>query len=190
MRAEIDKAPAEAARSGLQFQDRIPAATEYVVPEFERRAYLNVGIELKRPWRKGDLFFFRKVVPSKPWPVEYDSHTPSSWWQTSIGHARVFVRRTSDHDDRAPAILPVSGNSGFVCSSTSSRSRAVQQASVVTTHNEIGIVQNWREVRERLILAKTCPEGVLMQRGFRRGRDSVIEIVANLIENSLLRNSR
>ena len=153
LRRELASLVEFAARVGLHLQNQMRAATEYVVPEFERRAYLNAGIELTNSWRKGDLFFFRKTLPSRHWRGASDSESPTCWWQTRFGDTRIFLRATGGKDDRSPAVLPVPGNSGFVCPTTSSRSRIMQEASVVTTQNDVGIVHNWREARDRLILA-------------------------------------
>jgi hypothetical protein len=174
-----------AAQSGLHLEKQVPAATEYVVPEFEHRAYLNAGIQLTVPWRKGDLFFFRKTLPAQRRQNACEDYAPSRWWQTRLGESRVFLCPDDRGDQGAPSILPVPGNAGFVCTTTSSRSHILQQASVVTTYNEVGIVHNWHETRDRLISAKVRLNGAFQRSGPCPRPESLIALAASFVEGQL-----
>ena len=178
---ELNAVLSLAGRFGLCFQGAIPAATEYVVPEFERRAYRNVGAQLTIPWRKGDLLFFRKNASWQPDSGDCDEHPQSSWLQIRLGEERVFLRAKRESNDHVPAVLPVPAAPGFDCATTSSRNHAVQQASVATTHNEFGVVRNWRAVRDCLVSADGSVRGNLKHSGDRNVQ-SVMSTVARLVE--------
>ena len=124
---------------------RLTGFTEYDVPAFEYNAYKEHGIELKGPWRKGDIFVFRKQ--SKPTgndevPVE----AIWKWDQYDYGTVRLFLKKNGSMQQGLARIIPVSGKNDFVYDSTSSRTQLWKQACLVSTRNHVADISGTKQL--------------------------------------------
>jgi hypothetical protein len=111
--------------------------TEYSIPEFEFNAYKKKGIHLENTWRKGDLFVFVKNRSSDK-PIEFENQTHQTYWQQfDLGKKRFFLKRDGKEEKGLPDIRKVPDLTSFAYPSTSSRSTAWRNASLVSTQNTI-----------------------------------------------------
>jgi hypothetical protein len=149
---------------GFRVVRMLSGATEYQVPKFERAAYGAIGLSMERPWRRGDLFIFRKTLAPQ---IEPDRTGPSAtvaglgrahapWEQFVCGRQRLFLRRNGSDGSIAPRIHPIDGAPDFVCVSTSSRCDAMKRASLVSTRNGVASTEGEAELSRLLpdMLAK------------------------------------
>ena len=146
LREEMNDLLGQAHGFGLQLEQRIPDATEYQVPTFERTAYGAAGIRVNAAWRHGDLMLFRKARRNgRGGAVPFDDAS-FVWRQFRVGKERLFLRRSLDANGRFPLISPVSGASDFVCTTVSSRSDVMRCASIVSTQNEVATTDSYAEL--------------------------------------------
>lgn len=123
-----------AAKLGLSLELILHGFTEYSIPHFEYNAYKHHGIELKVPWRKGDLFIFTKTSNTE---IDYTGliqETPK-WDQFQLGKSRIFLKRDGQSENGSPSIEPLADLGGLEYKSTSSRCHSWKSASLVSTRN-------------------------------------------------------
>ncbi|OHB64778.1 MAG: hypothetical protein A2Y77_00995 [Planctomycetes bacterium RBG_13_62_9] len=142
---------------GLSLTNELTGFTEYNVPPFEYRAYREHDIELVHPWRKGDLFVFKK---SKRFAESVDVPVKASWvWdQFDYGTTRLFLKKNGSAEEGPARILPLSGKYDFAYDSTSSRTQLWKQACLVSTRNQIADVSGTKQLTAvlRELLGKTA----------------------------------
>jgi hypothetical protein len=130
---------------GLTLEMVLPSFTEYAVPLFEYNAYRHHGIELRKPWRKGDLFIFAKSRAGKEARLNLDKET-SIWDQFQYGKARIFLKRDGRNEYGTPSIKPLVDLEDLIYKSTSSRSSSWKSASLVSTRNCIAHAYGRKEL--------------------------------------------
>lgn len=143
---------------GLSFTTELEGFTEYDVPLFEHRAYREHGIELDRPWRKGDLFIFEKRTEAGT-HVDVSIGACCKWDQYDCGTTRLFLKRNGSLKEGLSRIVPVSGKSDFTYDSTSSRTELWKQARLVSTRNQIADVSGMKQltsILRRLAVRNSC----------------------------------
>lgn len=139
--ADEVKTLVETARGlGLRLEGRVPRATEYGIPEFERSAYAATGLDIASPWRHGDLFIFRKASNCAALNANVRLPARQEWEQISLGRQRVFLSCERGGAHGWPELRPPAGCVGFVCPTTSSRVPAMRDAVLVSTRNEVARV--------------------------------------------------
>jgi len=130
---------------GLTLEIVLPGFTEYAVPLFEYNAYRHYGIELKKPWRKGDLFIFAKSGAGKEAHLNLGKEA-STWDQFQYGRARIFLKRDGRNEYGTPSIKPLVDLEDLIYKSTSSRSSSWKSASLVSTRNCIAHAYGRKEL--------------------------------------------
>jgi predicted methyltransferase len=119
---------------GLSLELVLPGFTKYSVPLFEYNAYKHYGIELKKPWRRGDLLIFRKIGDAKTICSDLIEETPI-WEQYQRGKSRIFLKRDGRCEEGPPLIKPLSGLENLMYKSTSSRLPFWKSVSLVSSRN-------------------------------------------------------
>jgi hypothetical protein len=130
---------------GLALTKRFVGFTEYNVPAFECKAYEEHGIELQEPWRKGDIFVFRKQrepAGCEDIPVEANW----KWDQYDYTTVRLFLKRNGSMQEGLAHIMPVRGKNDFVYGSTSSRTQLWKHACLVSTRNQIADISGRKQL--------------------------------------------
>lgn len=130
---------------GLSFTTELAEFTEYSVPLFEYTAYREHGIELNRPWRKGDVLIFKRCTEATR-PVDIPVDVCERWDQYGYGGTRLFLRQNGAAGDGPARIFPVSGSSNFIYDSTSSRTRLWKHARLVSTRNRIADLSGTKQL--------------------------------------------
>lgn len=130
---------------GLTLEMVLPGFTEYAVPIFEYNAYRHCGIELRKPWRKGDLFILKRSGAGKEARLNLDKET-SIWDQFQYGKARIFLKRDGCNEYGTPSIKPLVDLEDLIYKSTSSRSSSWKSASLVSTRNCIAHAYGRKEL--------------------------------------------
>jgi hypothetical protein len=130
---------------GLSLRTRLMSFTEYNVPAFECKAYEEHGIELQEPWRKGDIFVFRKQrepAGCEDIPVEANS----KWDHYDYATVRLFLKKNGSMQEGPARITPVLGKNHFAYNSTSSRTQLWKHACLVSTRNQIATVSGTKHL--------------------------------------------
>jgi len=123
-----------AEKLGLSLELVLPGFTEYSVPLFEYNAYKHYGIELKKPWRRGDLFIFRKIGDATTNRSNLIEEMPI-WEQYRRDKSRIFLKRDGRCEDGPPLVEPLTGLESLTYKSTSSRPAFWRSASLVSSRN-------------------------------------------------------
>jgi hypothetical protein len=130
---------------GLSLRTRLMSFTEYDVPAFECNAYKEHGIGLKEPWRKGDIFVFRKQRKSAGYediPVE----ASWKWDQYDYATVRLFLKSNGSTQEGPARIMSVPGKNNFLYDSTSSRTQLWEHACLVSTRNQIAEISGRKQL--------------------------------------------
>ena len=136
IRSERKKLRKLASKAGLSLKSIFHSFTEYSVPLFEYKAYKRCGINLKKPWRKGDLFIFTKIHDASIDSTNLISAN-SKWDQYLHGKRRLFLKRDGLFEDGSPFAEPILGVEDFMYNSTSTRMHSWKSASFISTRNRI-----------------------------------------------------
>ncbi len=123
--------------AGLQVERLKTGYTSYSVPTFEKEAYRTLGITLNTPWRRGDLFVLRKTNNTSYHAACAPAKDRGRWEQYRFGESRVFLKRDGTEEDGPLELTPCADTGSLHYPSTSSRSAAWKEASLVTTRNKI-----------------------------------------------------
>jgi len=130
---------------GLSLKLTLPNFTEYSVPAFERNAYEHCGIQLKEPWRRGDLFIFTKTNHSSPDIMHLIEKMPE-WSQYQHGKFRLFIKRDGLFEDGPPSVQHIPGVEDLMYKSASTRKDSWKTASLVSTRNHIAHAYGRKEL--------------------------------------------
>ncbi|MHC4658629.1 MAG: hypothetical protein ACYS83_05545 [Planctomycetota bacterium] len=130
---------------GLSLELTLPGFTEYSVPAFERNAYGHCGIQLEKPWRRGDLFIFTKTCHSSI-DISHLIDKTCEWSQYEYRKCRLFMKRDGLFEDGPPSVHPIPGVDNLVYKSASTRMSSWKSASLVSTRNRIACAHGRREL--------------------------------------------
>jgi len=127
-----------AAKLGLSLELILTGFTEYSVPLFEYNAYKHYEIELKKPWRRGDLFIFSKIGDATK-NYSHSIEEMNRWEQYWRGKSRIFLKRDGRCEEGPPLIKPLSGLESLMYKSTSSRLPFWKSVSLVSSRNCVAL---------------------------------------------------
>ena len=142
---------------GLEHDGLIPSATEYGVPVFEYLAYRRLGITLNSPWRRGDLYLFRRTQKVSSAFFQSADNRRFTWDQFVLGGRRLFLKRDGVNEKGPPEISHIPGLHSFLLPSTSSRCSAWKHASLVSTRNCVALASGRGALAEILSTLSSSP---------------------------------
>jgi len=129
-----------------------PSAIRYEIPKFESRAYKQSGIELRQPWREGELLLLRKTkniinADSPEFLIEQ-----RNWSEFIINKCRIFLKKTAgpNKNNDTPIISRSENYDSFYLKTTSLREPARKKADIISSRNHAALVRNKKLIEEIL----------------------------------------
>jgi dGTPase len=122
---------------GCEIVSYLPRFTHYELPNFEKNAYSQVGIELKKHWRTGDVLVLRKERKADyTLYLEIENSTLNSrrWEQLVFGKSRIFSRLPLEFGHNAISSFILSLTKPTI-PTVSSRNNYFELVDVITTNN-------------------------------------------------------
>lgn len=136
----------------------LPGAVVYRTPRFEAMALEAAGLPAFDSWRTSDLLVIRNQRPQLHFVAP---PLRSEWIDYRIGNRIVCVRhgRLVGGNQRGPAIVPVAEDGNWRISTVSRRSKELQAATIWTSENTAGVVQDWPRVSAWISELQNVPPG-------------------------------
>ena len=128
------------ARLGLINRAKFMQATAYELPLFEKKAYSTAGVEIKYPWRKGDLLILQKQEhPTNNIDcfIQNLSISQNIWKQVHHNKNRIFLKHSNKKESKDIEIKLINGMNNSILNTVSSRNNLWKHADVITTDNNI-----------------------------------------------------